>query len=1015
MRQKLALKSFIWIVVLMMVFSLFKPISLASVNDLGQVNNIINSLLNQGNSTNSRADAERKSKNDEEQKFVVKKVVEDEYSKVLDEWRKKGISEYKGNNIILDYRNVINKKDLNIVEESNSYGYGDKCIKFDKDLKYVEFEVIVEKDGLYTMSVDYYPLDDKITPIERAIQINGKFQYYEARRILFNRRWTDKQKLFLVDKLGNEIQPEQVQIKEWLNTKIYEATLLFDKPLKFYLKKGKNTIKFIYIRNDMLLGKIYLEGDENTVDYSQYTDLISKNNVDNKSLYKNSPYISTIEAEHPFYKSAPSIQPAPSNDPNVTPFRYGVVVLNTIGGQSWKDGNQAITYKVKVENDGYYNLAFKYIQPFKINLPVFRMILIDNKLLFEELRRYPFYYTTNWKNEVLSKDGKPFDIYLTKGDHLITLISNPAPYQSVIETVKRVVEELNNLSLEIKMATGNTQDMNRDWDLIRQIPDLVPRLKSIISELKQQYKILKKISGNKEGETRNLLICVNQLEEILKKPDEIAYKINSITSNQGSLMSMLGEMLINLPNQPLQIDKFYIFRNIKLPRAEANIFEKIKASFINFYLTFIKDYSQIGKKERDSLEIWVNRPRQYVMLMQQLADQNFTIKTGIKVSMSIMPDEGKLVLANAAKKNPDIAMSISNWLPFNLALRGAVYNLKNFSDFNKVIKRFSKGALLPFYFDGGCYAVPETQNFWVLFYRKDILDALNIPIPQTWDDVINILPKLQRYGMNFYVPLSGTGGFKPFFATLPFIYQAGGKLYSEDGITTAIDSEEALNGFKLMTKLFTIYNLPLQVPNFYNHFRQGMLPIGISDFNTYVQLTAAAPELSGWWKIAPMPGIKDKKGRIIRYAPGTGQAIVIFENSNKKKQAWEFIKWWTSEEVQRVFGNLIETIYGPEYKWNTSNVEAFKELPWPEEDLNVILEQWKWLRDVVHFPGDYMLEREISNAWNKIVFEGANYREAVENAVIETNREFRKKLEEFGYIKDGKLIRKYKIIDYYDQ
>jgi ABC-type glycerol-3-phosphate transport system substrate-binding protein len=468
-------------------------------------------------------------------------------------------------------------------------------------------------------------------------------------------------------------------------------------------------------------------------------------------------------------------------------------------------------------------------------------------------------------------------------------------------------------------------------------------------------------------------------------------------------------MLLTLPQQAIQFDKFYVYANEKLPKAKAGWWKKLMSVSKNFLISFTKDYTQISPADEESLQIWVNRPRQYVMLMQQMANQEFTSKTGIKVSLSLMPNEQKLILANASGTSPDVALGVNEKFPYEFALRGALTDLSQHEDYPEVVGRFSPGAMLPFIFDEGVYALPETQNFWVLYYRKDILDALNLEVPETWDDVLQTLPSLQRYGMNFYVPLADAGAMKSFNMTAPFIYQQGGELFAQDGTRTAVDSDQALEGFKMMTKIFTVYNMPLQIPNFYNHFRNGGLPIGISNYNTYVELTTAAPELSGSWKIAPYPGVANDKGEITRWAPGTGQGVIVFEDSDKQQQAWEFVKWWTSAETQSEFGNLIETIYGPTYRWNSANLEAFSQLPWPEEDLKIILEQWKWLKDIPHIPGDYMLDRELSNAWNKVVFDGENPRKTVEDAVVLANREIMKKLEEFGYVKDGKIIRKLKV------
>ncbi len=101
--------------------------------------------------------------------------------------------------------------------------------------------------------------------------------------------------------------------------------------------------------------------------------------------------------------------------------------------------------------------------------------------------------------------------------------------------------------------------------------------------------------------------------------------------------------------------------------------------------------------------------------------------------------------------------------------------------------------------------------------------------------------------------------------------------------------------------------------------------------------------------------------------------------------------------------------YGLEYLWPSANIEAFTYLPIPEDHKAVILEQWEWLQEPVKLPGSYMLERELSNAWNKIVFDGVNPRVAIDNAVILINREITRKMEEFGYLRDGVRVREFKI------
>jgi hypothetical protein len=101
--------------------------------------------------------------------------------------------------------------------------------------------------------------------------------------------------------------------------------------------------------------------------------------------------------------------------------------------------------------------------------------------------------------------------------------------------------------------------------------------------------------------------------------------------------------------------------------------------------------------------------------------------------------------------------------------------------------------------------------------------------------------------------------------------------------------------------------------------------------------------------------------------------------------------------------------FGREFLWNSANVEAFQRLPIPEDHKAVILEQWQWMQEPVRLPGSYMQERELSNAWNRIVFDGVNPRLAIDTAIRTTNREITRKMEEFGFLQDGQKVKEFRV------
>ena len=409
--------------------------------------------------------------------------------------------------------------------------------------------------------------------------------------------------------------------------------------------------------------------------------------------------------------------------------------------------------------------------------------------------------------------------------------------------------------------------------------------------------------------------------------------------------------------------------------------------------------------------MWVNRSRQYLEIMQKMIDEDFTAQTGIQVDLALMPDQNKLILANASGDAPDIATGINYAVPFELGIRGAVKDLTELSDFVEVANRFEEGLLVPATIGDGIYALPETMNFWVLYVRTDIFDKLGLEAPDTLQDVKNLLPSLQMRGMNFYYPTAGMLAMRNFHGTTPLILQNGGSLYTQFAGDSNLTSEESVAGFRELTELFTIYNLPKDIPNFYQHFRNGSMPIGIADYSVYNLLLNAAPEIANSWEIYMVPGTVDEEGNVLRYSAGGAESTVMFTSDpDREEKAWEFMKWWSSAEVQAAFGQTVQITYGSSFLWNTANREAFAMLPWKTRDKETILAQAEWINESPRLPGSYMVEREISNAYNSVVVDGKNLRRTLDNAVKRINRETERKLEEFGYNDaNGNVITPYEV------
>ena len=254
-----------------------------------------------------------------------------------------------------------------------------------------------------------------------------------------------------------------------------------------------------------------------------------------------------------------------------------------------------------------------------------------------------------------------------------------------------------------------------------------------------------------------------------------------------------------------------------------------------------------------------------------------------------------------------------------------------------------------------------------------------------------IIPVLYQNNMQFYIPAANQAEVESSFGM--FLCQLGGRYYSDDLMNSAFDQPEAYQAFREFTELFTLYGVPVSA-SFFNRFRTGEIPIGITDFTAYMQLLAAAPELGGKWGVAPIPGHRREDGTIDRTHNGIlAESGMILSQSAHPDEAWQFLKWWMSTSVQRQFGSEIEALNGRAARWNTANLEAFGDMAWPRDDLKQIERTFEQVTQIPVVLGGYFAGRHINNAFNRVVISGQNARDSLEESVKDINRELKRRRE----------------------
>lgn len=912
------------------------------------------------------------------------------------------LAEYQGQAVVYDIGSVYRGGDGTLTTETMAYPESEKILSIGQKGR-VELELEVPQAAVYYMRLDYLADSASILPVEMGVMVNGEYPFYEMRQQVLESRWTAKpDKVY--DSYGNEVVSMPDKVYDWQSKYIQDSTCRYTEPLGIELQQGKNTLSIELNEGTLLLGNIVLTAKPQIAAYTGSEAAAGDGFI-------------AIQAEDFTYRNNSAIHAACEFDPDLYPYQSSKRVMNTIDSASFGSGGQEISYTFTAEKAGNYYIAFHYSQGDKSDFPVFMNIKIDGVIPNTAFQNHAFAYEKKYElYTMVDANGNKISIPLEAGTHEISMQISMEPIRESLETVEKIMSRVNDLSLEVTKVAGTNKDKYRDFSLESYIPGVGDMLTAWADELHQVMENARVYNPGKRkiAAFSSISIAENQLRSLAKKPDELIYRMDELATSTSSVNQHLANLIDSLNGNDFSLDSIYLYQEDaknQIPKHK-NIFVKGWLGLVRFFTSFGEQAYSSSNTNPEHLQVSVNRSRQHLEIMQLMINEQFTPQTGIEVDLSLMPDQTKLVLANASGDSPDVATGVNYSIPFELGIRGALKDLTEFEDFAEVAERYNAGMIMPYVIGDSIYAIPETMNFQVMFYRKDILDKLGLAVPDTLEEVEAMLPDLQMRGLNFYYPTARTVGMKTFLDTTPILFQSGGSLYDGTADNATLTSEEIVEGFTTLTNLFTIYNLPKDVPNFYQHFRNGDYPIGISDFGNYNMISNAAPEIDGSWGVALIPGVKNADGEVMRYSSAGAEGTFLFESTpEREQQAWTFVKWWSSAEVQAEFGQRLQITYGDEYYWNTANAEAFAQLPWDSDDKEVILEQLTWTLEAPRALASYMVERELSDAYNLVVLgaKSATVREALDDAQKSVKRETQRKLEEFGYVENGVTIQEYEI------
>ncbi len=305
-----------------------------------------------------------------------------------------------------------------------------------------------------------------------------------------------------------------------------------------------------------------------------------------------------------------------------------------------------------------------------------------------------------------------------------------------------------------------------------------------------------------------------------------------------------------------------------------------------------------GKHASDHLLIWGmglegDRLKDIVKFYQE---ENPDAKIEIQSIPWGMAHE-KMITAFAGERTPDLCQFGTTWIPEFVTLE-ALEPLDTYIANSELIgeENYYPGSWQTAQIDDAIYGIPWYVDTRVLFYRKDLLSEIGYDhAPRTWDELLKISREL--------TVKDAEGNYSRYGLALPavdwmvlcmFLWSNGGNILSPEG-EVIINSPENLESLEFYANFFTQGMASRSIQggvSLYNNFKTGLVPMFIGGSWMLEDIHSHVPEIDGQWMVAVLP----KKKTSTSFVGGSNWCI--FEDSQKKEEAWKFIEFMSRPDIQ---------------------------------------------------------------------------------------------------------------------
>lgn len=415
-------------------------------------------------------------------------------------------------------------------------------------------------------------------------------------------------------------------------------------------------------------------------------------------------------------------------------------------------------------------------------------------------------------------------------------------------------------------------------------------------------------------------------------------------------------------------------------------------------------FTQCGAKkekasEKVTITFWHSFVASTIPALDDLIEQYESENPKVKIKAQYVPTGDaliqKLITAIQSSTAPDISWIHSDFLA-DLVDANAIYEMNYFVNGKNGLSQSEIEDIYPALLQYASlrkrlYCIPMEATNLALVYNVDMLkDEGCHPelAPSNWEELEEYAVKLTKDfngdGKNdrigFFLPIFPAAG--PLsgwmvWQWIPYLWQAGGYIVSEDQSEVLYNSEAGVKALTLWKNIYNKLNLRTFTTDYDVAFASKLVAMAMDGPWNLPRFNRLLRNLN--WSIAPLPKGPVKEATIVG-----GEYLVIFKQSDHPDEAWSFIKWIIRPDIQARWS--MRSGYLP-MRRSASDVPEFKEYLLRHPNFKVFVDQMEVAQ--VQRSLDYgalQVTRHIAEAIEEATLGGGDPQEALDKAAAKSNK-----------------------------